>query len=226
MRAPEEAPTIEYDARRYEIRVDGVPVKLERRPMELLMLLVQHPGELVTRQMIAAQLWGGEVFVEIDQAINTAVRKVRQALDDDAEQPSYVQTVVGKGYRFIGHVSQTSEREPPSQAEALESSGCCLQWQGRVMRLRDGENIIGRDADCEVRIDSRTVSRRHASVVVDENAVVVADLGSKNGTRVNGQPVDAPTRLTDGDVIQIGDAILVCRIAARGGSTLTIAPAT
>jgi len=75
-------------------------LRLERRPMELLFLLVEKRGELVTREEVADRLWGTTVFVDIDQSINTAVRKVRSALRDDPDKPRFIETIVGKGYRF------------------------------------------------------------------------------------------------------------------------------
>jgi DNA-binding winged helix-turn-helix (wHTH) protein len=65
------------------------------------MFLIDNPGQLVTREQIADALWGKDVFVDIEQGINTAIRKVRMALDDDSAQPQYLQTVVGRGYRFV-----------------------------------------------------------------------------------------------------------------------------
>ena len=91
----------ELDMGRYQLRRAGFPVKLENLPLELLMLLVKRRGELVTRREIEDQLWGRDVFVDVDQGINTAVRKVRQVLRDRPERPRYLQTVVGKGYRFL-----------------------------------------------------------------------------------------------------------------------------
>jgi TolB-like protein/DNA-binding winged helix-turn-helix (wHTH) protein len=78
--------------------------------MELLILLATREGELVTRTEIAQRLWGNEVFVDTEHGINTAIRKVRQALGDDSEQPRFVQTVMGRGYRFVGPISA---RHPP-----------------------------------------------------------------------------------------------------------------
>jgi Tfp pilus assembly protein PilF len=79
-------------------------MKLEKIPMELLSLLVERHGQLVTREEIIARVWGKDVFLDTEQGINTAVRKIRQALKDDPENPRFVQTVVGKGYRFIATV--------------------------------------------------------------------------------------------------------------------------
>ena len=77
---------------------------LEKLPMELLILLVERRGELVSREEIAARLWGKGVFLDVDRSINTAVNKVRVALRDDPEKPRFVETVVGKGYRFAAPV--------------------------------------------------------------------------------------------------------------------------
>jgi TolB-like protein/DNA-binding winged helix-turn-helix (wHTH) protein len=92
------------DVSRYELTVNGKRVKLERQPMDLLILFVCKKGDLVTREEIIDKLWGKDVFVDVDSSINSAVRKIRTALGDDPGQPRYLETVVGKGYRFIGDV--------------------------------------------------------------------------------------------------------------------------
>jgi TolB-like protein/DNA-binding winged helix-turn-helix (wHTH) protein/Tfp pilus assembly protein PilF len=95
----------QLDLRRYELRrADGVRVKLERQPMELLILLVENKDRLVTRGQIVSKLWTHRVSVETEPAINNAVRKIRTALHDSAEVPRYLETVVGKGYIFIGEL--------------------------------------------------------------------------------------------------------------------------
>jgi len=94
------------DSRRFELRRGARTLKLEKIPMELLILLVERQGELVCRDEIVEKLWGKDVFLEADRGINTAVSKLRQALRDDPERPHYIQTVVGKGYRFIAPISQ------------------------------------------------------------------------------------------------------------------------
>jgi TolB-like protein/DNA-binding winged helix-turn-helix (wHTH) protein len=92
------------DSARFELSRAGRSLKLERKPMELLILLAAREGELVTRAEIIERLWGSEVFVDTEHGINTAIRKIRQVLRDDSEQPRFVQTVMGKGYRFVGPV--------------------------------------------------------------------------------------------------------------------------
>ncbi len=94
----------ELDGARFELRRNGKTLQLERIPLELLLLLTERNGELVARQEIIARLWGKDVFVDTDQGINTAIRKIRAALRDDAEKSRYIQTVSGKGYRFIAEL--------------------------------------------------------------------------------------------------------------------------
>jgi DNA-binding winged helix-turn-helix (wHTH) protein/Tfp pilus assembly protein PilF len=97
-------PDLELDLARYEVRRSGRRARLEKLPMELLILLSERRGELVTRAEILERLWGARVFVKADAAINTAVRKVRRALGDDPDEPRFLETVVGKGYRFVGPI--------------------------------------------------------------------------------------------------------------------------
>jgi TolB-like protein/Flp pilus assembly protein TadD len=94
----------ELDVSAYELRKQGRSVKVERRPMELLMLLVDRQGELVTRDEIVNRLWGRDVFIDIDTSVNTVIRKVRRALRDSADHSRFLQTVQGKGYRFIADI--------------------------------------------------------------------------------------------------------------------------
>jgi DNA-binding winged helix-turn-helix (wHTH) protein len=103
----------ELDFGRFQLYRAGRPVRLEGLPLQLLMFLVEQQGHLVTREQIADSLWGKDVFVDVEQGINTAIRKIRMALEDDSLQPKYLQTVVGKGYRFVG----------PSHGESLPGEG-------------------------------------------------------------------------------------------------------
>jgi len=101
--APEKAVAedLVLDLASFQLIRAGQRVKLEKTPMELLTLLVRRQGALVTREEIVGAIWGEAVHVDVDAGINTAIRKIRQALDDNADAPRYLETVVGKGYRFI-----------------------------------------------------------------------------------------------------------------------------
>ena len=95
---------IELDLGRYELRRQGRRVKLEKKPMELLIFLVGRREQMVSRQEIVAKLWGSDLFIDTEPNINNIVRKIRTALGDDSDKPRFLETVVGKGYRFIGPV--------------------------------------------------------------------------------------------------------------------------
>lgn len=108
------------DGSRYELLRNGSSIKLERKPMELLLLLAESRGRLVTREEISERLWKGEVFVDTEHGINTAIRKIRTVLRDDSESPHFVQTVTGKGYRFIATVVKEYPEPSKSQAAIAE----------------------------------------------------------------------------------------------------------
>ncbi len=99
----------ELDFGRFQLYRSGLPVRLEGLPLQLLMFLIENRSQLVTREQIADALWGKDVFVDVEQGINTAIRKVRMALEDDSAQPQYLQTVVGRGYRFVAATSVDGE---------------------------------------------------------------------------------------------------------------------
>ena len=94
----------ELDVGAYALRRNGRPVRIERQPMDLLLLLIERRGQLVLRSEIVDRLWGKDVFVDVETGVHTAIRKVRQALRDSPDAPTFVETVSGKGYRFIATV--------------------------------------------------------------------------------------------------------------------------
>jgi DNA-binding winged helix-turn-helix (wHTH) protein len=110
----------ELDYGRFQLSRGGTLVRLEALPLQLLMLLIDSPNSLVTREQIAEKLWGKELFVDIEQGINTAVRKIRIALDDHYVQPRFLRTVVGKGYCFVAQI--TVEQEPSESEQVMFSA--------------------------------------------------------------------------------------------------------
>jgi len=99
----------ELDFGHFQLYRRGEMLRLEGLPLQLLMFLVDNQRQLVTRQQIADALWGRDVFVDVEQGINTAIRKIRIALEDDSGQPRFVQTVVGRGYRFVADCEDHAE---------------------------------------------------------------------------------------------------------------------
>jgi TolB-like protein/DNA-binding winged helix-turn-helix (wHTH) protein len=108
----------ELDLGAYELRRDGRSLKLPRIPMEVLRLFLERRGNVVTREEIIERIWGREVFVDTDNSINAAVRKIRQVLNDDAGEPRFIQTVPAKGYRFVADVAETGQSSGNSSAGA------------------------------------------------------------------------------------------------------------
>ncbi|MGA7645498.1 MAG: winged helix-turn-helix domain-containing protein [Terriglobales bacterium] len=109
----------ELDYGRFTLCRSGRTVKLEGLPLKLLMFMVEKRGQLVTREQIASELWSKDVFVDVEQGINTAIRKIRRALADDVDEPQYLKTVVGHGYRFV---APTLEDAGTAAAEGLAVS--------------------------------------------------------------------------------------------------------
>jgi len=120
----------EFDPRSQKLRRDGRVLKLERIPAEILLLLIENGGGLVAREQIIERIWGPGVFLDTDNSINGAIRKIRQVLKDDAEEPKFIQTVTGRGYRFIAPLVlsepatrvETSSVGQPQTAIALPQS--------------------------------------------------------------------------------------------------------
>src|SRR5208337_3262499 len=120
----------DLDARNYRLRRSGQDVKLERIPLELLLLLADRAGEVVTREQIAEKLWGKGVQLDTENAINTAIRKIRRALGDDPARPRFVQTVTGRGYRFIARMAEpTTSATATPEGHAVSVSSASAERQ-------------------------------------------------------------------------------------------------
>ena len=124
----------ELDYGRFQLCRCGRPVRLEGLPLQLLMFLVENRGQLVTREQISNELWSKDVFVDVEQGINTAIRKVRRALADDVDEPQYLQTVVGRGYRFVAPTAE----EDASNAAVGEAFAVSPEEFGRAIMAAAG----------------------------------------------------------------------------------------
>jgi DNA-binding winged helix-turn-helix (wHTH) protein/tetratricopeptide (TPR) repeat protein len=105
---------VELDLGRYELRRFGRRVKLEKKPMELLIFLVGRRDQMVSREEIVKKLWRSSLFIDTERNLNNIIRKIRTALGDDSDKPRFLETVVGKGYRFIGPVRVIDAQHPRS----------------------------------------------------------------------------------------------------------------
>src|ERR1039458_1133488 len=179
----------ELDERAYELRRAGRALKLERIPMDLLCLLARNAGQLVSRDAIIEKLWGKDVFLDTDNSINTAVRKIRQILSDDPRNPRFVQTVPGKGYRFAAPVTD----EPHVMLEPSRN----LDVSQRVMLAVLPFENLGNDMEQEYFSDGLTeetiaylgqldpqsmgVIARTSSMVYKRTTKTIAEIGRELG---------------------------------------------
>ena len=104
---------VEFDARALELRKRGVKIKLEGQPLQILVLLVERPGELVSREELRRQLWPGQTIVDFEHSINTAMKRLREALGDSAQTPRFIETLPRRGYRFIQPVRSVEQLVAP-----------------------------------------------------------------------------------------------------------------
>src|SRR5215510_3235955 len=109
---------IELDLGRYELRRSGQRVKLEKKPMELLIFLVGRRDQLVSRDDIVKKLWRSHLFIDTERNLNNIVRKIRTALGDNSAKPRFIETVIGKGYRFVGPIRIIEAQYPRNNREA------------------------------------------------------------------------------------------------------------
>jgi TolB-like protein/DNA-binding winged helix-turn-helix (wHTH) protein len=158
----------QLDCASFELRRQGRAQKserisLERIPMELLILLLERQGSVVTRQEIVDRLWGKDVFVDTEHGINTAIRKVRQALKDDPDNPRFVHTVSGKGYRFV-----TEKNGRPETPELVEG------WTPRIPSGPDpsGGSLSTRDTAAP----RRALTKRKTAIAIAALSLLAATL--------------------------------------------------
>jgi DNA-binding winged helix-turn-helix (wHTH) protein len=206
--------TLDHDVR--QLFRNGEEVHLSPKAFELLTLLLLNRSRAVAKAELQQSLWPS-TFVEEANLAGLAL-EIRRALQDSASHPVFIKTVYGFGYRFIGGVTvdRSAARSEPSRAQLY------LEWASRRIVLTEGANVIGRDPDAAIPIDSPGVSRHHARILVSAGAATVEDLGSKNGSHVNGHRITAPLRLSDGDVIRLGAISLTFRIASPTSPTDTL----
>src|SRR5260370_25737574 len=102
----------ELDLRAGELRKRGVKLRLQGQPLEVLAILLQRPGDLVTREELRAQLWTADTFVDFDHSLHNAIARIREVLGDSAEMPRYIETLPRRGYRFIAKVEEVGVRAP------------------------------------------------------------------------------------------------------------------
>jgi DNA-binding winged helix-turn-helix (wHTH) protein len=108
----------EADLESGELRKNGLRVRLQDQPFQVLALMLNRPGEVVTREQLREKLWPADTFVDFDHSLNTAINKIREALGDSASNPRFVETLARRGYRFIAPIQSDAPTNPPQAGEA------------------------------------------------------------------------------------------------------------
>ena len=173
----------EFDSGRRVLLRHGSAMPLSPKAFQLLEVLLDRRPEAIAKTELLERLWP-ETFVS-DASLHNLMAEIRAAIGDAPRAARYIRTVPRYGYAFHGDAR-------PAPAAAIARSGASgprLVSSAGEWLLSEGSHVVGRDRDCAVRIDSVTISRRHARIVVTDGEAVVEDLGSKNGTHVNGQRV-------------------------------------
>jgi DNA-binding winged helix-turn-helix (wHTH) protein len=199
-------------------------IHLSPKAFDLLRKLIDHRPRALSKNELHQHLWPATFVSEANLA--SLIAEIREALGDVARQPRFIRTVHRFGYAFSGQALQervtrvgTDSRLGHRDPDGEPARFCWLVKDGKRVSLVPGENILGRDPD-GIRIDSPTVSRRHARISVSASSASVEDLDSKNGTYVGSTPVTTAVALKDGDEIRIGAVVLRFRMAS-GSRTAT-----
>jgi DNA-binding winged helix-turn-helix (wHTH) protein len=199
------------DLQRRQLVREDKAVHLTPKAFELLSILAERRPEAVAKGELEAQIWGKTHVAETSLA--GLVAELRSALGDEVRGSRYIRTVHGFGYAFCAVAEAV---RPGGGTPGPEQVEYRVAWERREVSLRAGENVLGRDADAVAWLDSPTVSRRHARILVSRDGALVEDLGSHNGTFVQGRKVESPVRLQDRDEIRLGSVVVTFRIYASG----------
>jgi len=177
------------------------------KAFELLEALLAKRPRALSKAELQNQLWP-RTFVS-ESSLTSVVTELRTALGDQARQPRFVRTVYGFGYAFCGEATEVAD---PAPAATPRASRLRLFLEDREIALRAGENVLGRLDEGVAWLESPTVSRRHARIVVSGGQATLEDLGSKNGTFLRGKRLTAPAVLSDGDEILLGRVPMTFRV--------------
>lgn len=180
------------------------------------MRLALRAGQLASKRDLLDAVWEQEFVSE--HALTQVIAELREALGDDARSPVYIENIPRRGYRLVAEVVPIDE---PGAPPATTASPFKLHGLERSYPLAHGVNVIGRTEDATVRIDRTEVSRCHARIVVEGTTATLEDLGSKNGTYLNGRRLDGAATLSNGDEIGIGRGIERLRFLIEGETTRT-----
>jgi len=207
---------IVVDAGARVVRRGGREMRLAPKAFDLLLILVRNQPNAVGHDPLHAALWPGVHVSETSLA--ALVTQLRKALGDTAGDGRVIRTLHRVGYAFVGEATVTGA--PPTTAEPAAR----LIWHGTVFDVPAGESVIGRDRACAIHIDADSVSRHHARVRVTRDGGWVEDLGSTNGTWIDGERIHTAVALTDGASFKLGSEAVRFEMSGDQRPTKTVLP--
>ena len=198
------------------VRREGIDVHLAPKAFDLLLMLINNQPNAVSHEQLHAALWPGVHVSETSLA--ALVTQLRKALGDTSDDGRVIRTLHRVGYAFIGNAVVT--RHTPITAVPV----CRLIWRRKSLEVPAGESVIGRDRRCAVQIDADSVSRHHARLNATGREATIEDLGSKNGTWVDGERIQGTVQLTDGKSFRLGSETIRFELAIDDRPTKTATP--
>jgi DNA-binding winged helix-turn-helix (wHTH) protein len=202
-----------FDSEARQLSRGSEVLHISPKSFHFLKALLQNRPKALSKANLRRLLWPDTSVDESNLA--TLAAEIRGALGDDARHPRFLRTVYGFGYGFCGEVRDVSC--PAAMDQPGTSVSLRLVLGDREVRLSEGEQILGREG--EILIDSIAASRRHARIVVSGREAMLEDLSSKNGTMLNGERIERPMRLRDGDRIHIALVTMIFRSIPAAAST-------
>jgi len=190
---------------------DSRPIHVTRKELDLLLLLLELRPNVATKEQIYARLWP-DVFVS-EASLQALVSDLRETLHAGSDRDEFIRTVHGVGYAFCGTVRDSGV--VPAMEQGVVR-GWLVGTTGRVS-LHSGENIVGRSDHPD--LDTTTISRRHVLIQIGPGGVTIEDLGSKNGTWLNDDPVTTAKTIHDGDTVRLGSSVFTFRRARMSSAT-------
>ena len=194
-----------FDSETRQLFREGRQVHLSPKAFRLLETLLEGRPRALSKAEIHGKIWPDAFVSEVTLA--SLIAEIRDAIgEEDPKDARFIRTVHGFGYAFAGAASDVAASGPPAGDSFWK-----VVWDGREIALTQGETILGRGQSARIRIASENVSRRHARILVTQDAVTVEDLGSRNGVYVRDNRIRTLQPLRDGDTIRIGPATLTLR---------------
>ncbi len=210
---------LDSDAR--ELLRGGEAMHLSPKAYQLLEALVENRPKALSKSALHDLLWPSTFVVETNLA--NLVVEIRGVIGDKPHRPRFLRTVYGYGYAFRAPGDDVLPSSSMATGRVRRPGGLVhrLIWEGRVIPLEPGESIIGRDEDAAVCIKEADVSRRHARIVIENDAARLEDLGSKNGTYLKEHRLEKEVVLRNGDSFRVGQQRLVYSSSLSQDTTQT-----